>query len=120
MSTSIARTLRKNMTRYEVKLRLRLRELRALGLRFRRQAMIGAFIVDFACFQSHVVVELDGGQHGEEVLRAKDAERDGFLVAQGFAVLRFWNHEVWENIEGVVETILNSALPRLEMKVATP
>jgi very-short-patch-repair endonuclease len=120
MNTAIARQLRKNMTRYEVKLWLRLREFNALGLRFRRQARIGAFIVNFACFQSHVVVEVDGGQHGEEGHRTKDVERDNSLVAQGFAVLRFWNHEVWENIDGVIETILNTALPKLDRKAVTP
>jgi very-short-patch-repair endonuclease len=118
MNTSIARQLRKNMTRYEVKLWLRLRELKALGFRFRRQARIGPFIVDFACFQSHVVVEVDGGQHGEEEHSARDVERDRLLAAQGFDVLRFWNHEVWENIESVVETVLSSTLHKLDIKAA--
>ena len=63
MANEISRKLRKNMTRHEVRLWLRLRELRKLGFHFRRQASIKSFVVDFACYHPRVVVELDGSQH---------------------------------------------------------
>jgi very-short-patch-repair endonuclease len=67
---------------------------------------IGKYIVDFVCFESRVIVEVDGGQHSIE----KDANRDTWLQSQGFAVLRFWNHDVLLNTEGVVEMIRASCL----------
>jgi very-short-patch-repair endonuclease len=100
-----ARELRKSMTRYEVKLWLRLRDLKAQGFRFRRQVPLERWIADFACLANRVVVEIDGNQHGTEEQSRKDAERDAFLTRAGFTVLRFANHEVWQNIEGVLETI---------------
>jgi very-short-patch-repair endonuclease len=67
--------------------------------------------VDFVCFEKKVVVELDGGQHDLE--REQDQIRDEWLRGEGFAVLRFWNNEVNENLEGVLETILKDlTLPR--------
>jgi very-short-patch-repair endonuclease len=59
--------------------------------------------VDFACFEARLVIEVDGGQHAVE--QQKDKERDAWLGSQGFQVLRFWNHEVLGNIDGVMETI---------------
>jgi very-short-patch-repair endonuclease len=100
-----ARELRKSMTRYEVKLWLRLRQLKTQGFRFRRQVPIGRWIADFACFTNRIVVEADGMQHGFEAEAARDALRDTFLNEQGFRVLRFTNNEIWENIDGVMEQI---------------
>jgi very-short-patch-repair endonuclease len=105
-----ARELRKAMTRYEVRLWLRLRELRAQGFRFRRQIPLERWIVDFICFQNKLVIEVDGMQHGFERQQATDAARDAFLERAGFTVLRFTNGEVWENMDGVVETIFNRRL----------
>jgi len=106
MSVIHARALRKAMTRYEVKLWLRLRGLTPLGFRFRRQAPVGPYIVDFACFQSRLIVEVDGGQHGFDKNATADRIRDTALETGGFRVLRFGNADVWENIDGVVETII--------------
>ncbi len=100
-----ARSLRGAMTRYEVKLWLRLRTLKAQGFRFRRQAPIGRWIADFACFTNRIIVEVDGMQHGFAAELARDAVRDAFLSEQGFRVLRFTNGDIWENIDGVVEQI---------------
>ncbi len=75
------------------------------GLRFRRQAPIGPYIVDFFCPQKRLVVEVDGGQHGDD----RDAMRDAWLAAQGYRVLRFWNNEVMENIDGVCAAITVAA-----------
>ncbi|KAF0163243.1 MAG: hypothetical protein FD157_3241 [Rhodocyclaceae bacterium] len=106
--TKIARKLRHCMTDAERKLWSRLRA-HQLGAHFRRQAPLGAYVLDFVCFTARVVVEVDGGQHADS---AKDLMRDAWLRAQGFQVLRFWNNEVLGNIDGVLETImakLNSA-----------
>jgi very-short-patch-repair endonuclease len=74
------------------------------GIKFRRQAPIGAYIVDFVAFERRLVIEVDGGQHAEEE-KDKDILRDAWLSSQGFTVLRFWNNEVLQNLEGVLETI---------------
>jgi len=79
---------------------------RQLGdLKFRRQATIGLYIADFVCIEAKLVVELDGGQHLEEL----DRKRTHFLEQRGFTVLRFWNNDALENVEGVLETILKTA-----------
>lgn len=66
----------------------------ALGVKFRRQHPVGPYIVDFACLRPKLVVEVDGGQHqGSEC----DRRRDAYLQSRGFAVLRFWNEDVWAN-----------------------
>jgi very-short-patch-repair endonuclease len=101
-----ARALRKRLTVQEIKLWVKLRELRSLGFHFRRQAPIGPYIVDFASLSAHIVVELDGGQHAKpEGIRA-DEQRDRFLEARGFRVLRYWNSDVDRNLAGVLEDIL--------------
>jgi very-short-patch-repair endonuclease len=103
-----ARALRKRLTPQEVKLWVKLRELKALGFHFRRQAPIGRYIVDFVSFSSRIVVEVDGGQHGMQKGAASDRERDAFLGSQGFRVLRFWNSDVDQNLNGVMESILHA------------
>jgi very-short-patch-repair endonuclease len=65
---------------------------------------LGPYIVDFVCFEHCVVVECDGSQHGES---ARDAARDAWLAAQGFAVLRFWNHALLKERSTVIDTILS-------------
>ena len=116
MSVERARQLRKTMTRYEVKLWLRLRELVALGFRFRRQVPFGAVVVDFACFRSRLVVEVDGNQHGFPEHRTADEKRDAALTVKGYLVMRFTNSDVWESVESVIETILNEGQPRLQLQ----
>jgi very-short-patch-repair endonuclease len=70
---------------------------------FRRQVRIGRYIVDFACHAKRIVVEVDGGQHGTEVVA--DELRTKVLAANGYRVLRFWNNDVLGKIEGVLEEI---------------
>ena len=106
MSVEIARKLRKAMTRQEVKLWVRLRELRALGFHFRRQSPIGRYIVDFECRRSRVIVEVDGDQHGFDGHRVRDERRDRMLNQMGYRVLRFGNPDVDRNMDGVLEAIL--------------
>jgi very-short-patch-repair endonuclease len=101
--TAAARELRKNSTDAERLLWNRLRAKQFDNLKFRRQEQIGYFIVDFVCYEKSLIIEADGGQHVAEA--EKDAERTIWLNAQGFHVLRFWNHEILTNIDGVLETI---------------
>lgn len=100
-----ARELRQAMTAAERRLWERLR-YEQLGVRFRRQAPIGPYIVDFVSFRQRLVTECDGGQHAAAEQAAYDAERTAFLGGEGFRVLRFWNNEVLGNLEAVVERIL--------------
>jgi very-short-patch-repair endonuclease len=106
--TTIAKRLRRNTTDAE---RLLWRHLRAKAfenLKFKRQQPIGDYIVDFVCFEKKLIVEVDGGQHA--LNEDDDNERAEWLNAQGFKVIRFWNHEALCNIEGVFEVIRNHCL----------
>ena len=100
-----ARQLRKQLTPQEVKLWVKLRELKGLGYHFRRQAPLGPYIVDFICFGSSLIVEADGGQHGLPDGAERDRIRDAFLRSEGFQVLRFWNSDIDQNLDGVMEVI---------------
>jgi very-short-patch-repair endonuclease len=102
-----ARALRKRLTPQEVKLWVKLRELKSLGFHFRRQAPIGRYIVDFVSFRSQLIIEADGGQHGMPEGAQSDQVRDVFLQSQGFRILRFWNSDIDANLAGVMESILN-------------
>ncbi|SDO73697.1 endonuclease domain-containing protein [Afipia sp. GAS231] len=106
MANENARALRKRLTPQEVKLWVKLREIKTLGFHFRRQAPIGPYIVDFVSFRSRLVIEADGGQHGMPDGARSDQERDAFLKSQGFMVLRFWNSDIDANLTGVMEEIL--------------
>jgi very-short-patch-repair endonuclease len=97
---SVARQLRISQTEVEKRLWYRLRNRQISGCKFRRQAPIGRYIVDFACFERALVVELDGGQHAD--ITTEEERRTKWLKSQGLAVLRFWNNEVIENMEGVL------------------
>src|SRR5207302_1177184 len=105
MANQRARQLRREMTDVERKLWRHLRYKQLPGHRFRRQVPLGVYIVDFACLDARLVVELDGGQHNEEVEIERDARRTAWLESQGFRVVRFWNFQVIEEIEEVIETI---------------
>jgi very-short-patch-repair endonuclease len=103
-----ARALRKRLTPQEVKLWVKLRELKSLGFHFRRQAPVGPYIVDFISFRNQLVIEADGGQHGMPEEAQVDRVRDAFLQSQGFRVLRFWNSDIDSNLAGVMESILSA------------
>ncbi|HEU4345202.1 MAG TPA: DUF559 domain-containing protein, partial [Candidatus Binatia bacterium] len=92
-----ARELRNSPTDAERALWSQIRFWQLEGYKFRRQQPLGPYIVDFVCLEKRVVVEVDGGQHSNQV----DAERDGWLKDQGFIVLRFWNNEVLNEIDAV-------------------
>jgi len=81
-----------------------LRDRRMQALKFRRQVPIGAYVVDFVCFEHRLIIECDGFQHADN---PRDVQRDDWLRAQGFAVVRFWNHEIMHEGENVLNTILS-------------
>jgi very-short-patch-repair endonuclease len=99
-----ARHLRQNPTDAERALWCHLRMRQLSGHKFRRQYAIQNFIIDFVCIERRLAIELDGSQHFSQ--SDYDAARTGILEAQGYRVLRFWNNELFENMEGVLEVIL--------------
>jgi len=98
-----ARRLRRDQTHAERVMWFRLRDRRLAGWKFRRQVPIDRFVVDFFCVERKLIVEIDGGQHDHG--RQRDADRTRNLEAMGYLVLRFWNHEVLQNIDGVLESL---------------
>ena len=107
---SRARSLRQNMTDAERKLWQILRYRQIANHKFRRQLPIGRFIVDFACLEAKLIIEADGGQH--DLTSVAERERTQFLENQDYRILRFWNNEVFDNLDGiyrVIETALNNA-----------
>ncbi len=97
-----ARTLRRDATEAEKKLWQHLRQPPFKEHHFRRQATIGPYFADFASHQLKIVIELDGGQHSGS---ASDEARTGYLEANGYRVLRFWNNDVLANMSGVLSAI---------------
>ncbi len=108
--TKIAKVLRKRSTKEERFLWRHLKSKQLEGLKFRRQQPIGNFIVDFVCFEKRIIIELDGGQHTNITEEKKDKSRDKWLNEQGFKVLRFWNNDVFKNINGILEVIIENCL----------
>ena len=104
-----ARRLRANPTSAEDRLWRHLRRLPIYGSHFRRQVPIGSYIADFACMAARLIIEIDGSQHGTDAGVARDNERTQWLNQEGYRVIRFWNSDLSQNIEGVLETI-HSAL----------
>jgi very-short-patch-repair endonuclease len=102
MASTRARQLRSNPTEAERRLWSKLRLKQIGGHRFRRQVAIGPYIVDFVCLSRRLIIEVDGGQHSEDV--AQDRARTAWL--ERLHVLRFWNNEVLGNIEGVYDVIV--------------
>lgn len=105
--TPIARKLRRNMTEAEKMLWSHLRGSQLENSKFVRQFPISNAVVDFACRSAKLAIELDGGQHSES---ETDNARTQLIEAHGYQVIRFWNHEVFENIEGVLESIRRELL----------
>ena len=101
-----ARELRAHQTSAEERLWYYLRDRRLLGLKFKRQKPIGPYIADFLCIEYNLIVEADGGQHGS----LNDFDRDVWLRDQGYTVLRFWNNQVHNEIDSVLEAIRQAVL----------
>jgi len=102
-----AKRMRRLMTDAELKFWNEVRAHRLMGLGFRRQYPIAGFIVDFACPQHRLVVEIDGTQHARNDLAHADHDRTQRLEADGWYVIRFWNDEVLGDIDGVCQHIVN-------------
>jgi very-short-patch-repair endonuclease len=101
--TRRSRDLRNNATDAERRLWTHLSARQVAGTRFNRQFPIGPFICDFVSRSAKLVIEVDGGQHASQA--AADAGRTAYLEAQGYRVIRFWNHDVLGNTEGVIQLI---------------
>ena len=107
-ATQRARRLRREMTNAELRLWYALREQFAAA-RFRRQVPFGSYTADFASHSARLVVEFDGGHHAQAV--EYEASRTHFLNGEGYRVLRFWNHDVLSNLDGVLATIAKALSP---------
>ena len=106
-----ARLLRRSLTPAEFALWARLRGRQLGGFKFVRQEPIGQYYVDFVCRERRLIIELDGGQHAES---RDDRHRDRTLCALGYRVIRIWNNDVIENLDGVLQTLLS------ELKKSAP
>ena len=113
-----ARQLRNNPTAAEARLWFFLRAGK-LGVKFRRQAAIGAYVVDFVCFSHRLIVELDGPQHLADTGQEHDSRRTEWLGSRGFRVIRFRNQELDEEIRRVVAEI-ERALGEMEVQAGMP
>jgi very-short-patch-repair endonuclease len=114
---SRARSLRSESTDAERLMWGALRAHRLEGAGFKRQVPFGPYVVDFVCHAAKLVVEVDGGQHYEPENLKRDARRDAYLASQGFRVLRFNNHDVLSNRQGVLQTVASAlaAAPSLTL-----
>lgn len=115
--TKRAQELRNNATEAERRLWAQLQHRRLGGFKFSRQMAVGPFVCDFLCRERGLVVELDGGQHADAA--AQDERRTAFLKAKGLTVLRFWNNEIFQNMDGVLQLIL-AKLEELPSKFVRP
>ncbi len=104
-----AKHLRSRQTDAEQRLWYHLRAHRFMGLKFKRQKPVGRYIVDFICEERRLIVEVDGGQHAQQT--GYDRQRDTWLRERGYRVLRVWNHDVLQQLDGVLEQIRIVALP---------
>jgi very-short-patch-repair endonuclease len=100
-----SRRLRNGATDAEIKLWRHLERIPIDGTHFRRQVPIGPYFADFACHQIGLIIELDGSQHASDAGLRRDAQRTAFLENEGYHVLRFWNGDVFEELNAVLDTI---------------
>jgi very-short-patch-repair endonuclease len=103
--TATARRLRSEMTDAEQALWRLLRSRRLVSYKFRRQIPIGPYVADFACLSAKLIVEADGGQHGEN---AEDLARTAWLKQRGYQTIRFWNNDILQNPDGVLALLLEA------------
>ncbi len=104
----LARKLRQNATIQERILWKKLRNPPFTNFKFRRQYPIGCYIMDFVCIEKLLIIEIDGGQHNKDAGIFYDCERTKYLNNRGFKVIRFWNSDVDNNLEGVCIEILKN------------
>jgi very-short-patch-repair endonuclease len=109
MASDFARQLRRDMTEAERRLWQHLRAHRFAGEKFRRQQPMGPYVVDFVSHRSRLIVELDGGQHAVQV--EYDRERTHWLESRGYRVVRFWNNDVLNDTDPVLDAIALAIAP---------
>jgi very-short-patch-repair endonuclease len=109
--TRLAKALRTRPTDAELLLWAKLCNRQLARVKFRHQQQIDKFIVDFVCFEKKLVIEIDGGQHNESKYKEKDDQRTSCLEQKVYRVLRYWNNDVLQNIDGVVYNILEVLEP---------
>jgi very-short-patch-repair endonuclease len=100
-----AKQLRSNTTEPEQALWRALKRIPVYGTHFRRQVPIGPYVADFACLKARLLIELDGGQHAQDEIAARDEARTRWLKGEGYRVIRFWNAELSKDLNGVLDTI---------------
>lgn len=115
-----ARRLRAKTTSAEDKLWRAIDRVPLIQTHFRRQAPIGPYVVDFVALRAKLVIELDGESHTRDGAPEKDERRSAWLEGEGFRVLRFWNAEVYENIDGVLDTIYAALYGSLDQDPGAP
>jgi very-short-patch-repair endonuclease len=120
LSRQLRRKLRANPTLAERVFWQSIYALRTNGWHFRKQVELGPYYVDFACLHAGLVIEIDGETHGDPVVQKNDVTRDQYLVVRGFRVLRFSNHDVMTNREGVYESVVAALEGRTGNHRATP
>jgi len=104
------RSLRKNATNAENMLWQLLRNRQLLGFKFRRQHPVAGYVADFYSHEARLVIELDGGGHADDKQAAYDADRTRNLEALGLRVIRFWNSQVLQETQAVLETIADKLI----------
>jgi very-short-patch-repair endonuclease len=109
--TPVARKLRRNKTDAEALLWSRLRNRQLENAKFRFQAPFDDYVADFLCHSASLIIELDGSQHAES---PQDKNRDAVMEIAGYRVIRFWNSEIFDNLEGVLEEIRQAVLASKE------
>ncbi|MAC38885.1 MAG: hypothetical protein CMH94_00310 [Oceanicaulis sp.] len=112
--------MRRSMTKAELWLWQRLRARQLCGLKFRRQHPIGPYIADFACLQCRLVVELDGASHSTDQEIAHDRRRTAFIERDGWLVLRFWNTDLYDDIDETLNRIAEVASARTSLAQRRP
>ncbi|MEZ5893442.1 MAG: endonuclease domain-containing protein [Parvularculaceae bacterium] len=105
-TTERAQRLRREPTPAERKLWTRLKAKQLNGLQFRRQHPIGPFIVDFYCAALKLAIEIDGDSHGNDEAQRRDEKRSAFIASKGVRLIRFWNSDIHERLDGVLADIL--------------
>ncbi|HEX5429892.1 MAG TPA: endonuclease domain-containing protein [Patescibacteria group bacterium] len=105
-----SKSQRKAHNPWEYRLWYHLRGKGFNGYKFKRQVRIGEYIVDFSCNKQKLVIELDGGTHNKSGVKINDEAKENYLQKEGYRVLRFWNSEVMDNINGVLSEIQDALL----------
>ena len=113
---ALARKLRKEQTNAEQLLWHVLRNRQFGGLKFRRQYPVAPYVLDFYCHEARLAIEVDEGQHSEPDKERRDTERTAYLGRQGITVIRFWNHEVLQETEAVLEQLYEALTPALSQR----